>query len=139
MAVVASGVIRQALAELLEVEAAAHLVHLLAGRAHGGHEREQPRHQDARRDGDVGPSERNARRDEVEDRSLRGPIRHERDRPAGEPRGRLDRFTVVEQSVQGPLEPIGPGGQVGVAGERRLGNLVGGAFELTEGVIEEVF
>ena len=136
--VVSGGVVRQALAELLEVEAAAHLVHLLAGRAHGGQEREHASHQDAGRDGDVGPSERDAGRDEVEDRSFRGPIGHEGNRPGGEPHRRLDDFTIFQPSLQAKDELIGPDGQIGVTSKRRFGGFTGGAFELTEGVIEQV-
>ena len=136
--VVPGCVTRQARPELLEVEPAAHLVHLIPGRVHGGQERQEPGHHDPGGDREIRPAERDPGGDEVEDRPLRGPVGDEQDSSRGEPGGRLERVAVVEQSVQGPIESGGPVVERRVEGEFGFRDLEGGAFELTEGVIQQV-
>ena len=138
--VVAGGVVGQAGAELLEVEAAAGLAHLVAGL-------------DARRAASVSrpamkmpaatatSAQRKGTRTGTKSRIGRRPSvsATNGDGPPGEAGGRLDSSSPSSSSRSSARpEPVDPVGQGGVVGELALGELERWAFELAEGVIEHV-
>ena len=133
------GVLGHAEAELLEVEDAARLVHLLSGAVDGRHQREEPGDQDASGDGDVGPAKRDADRREVEQGPPRAaPLDDPGHRARRQAVGRLVRLAVVEELVERPAQAGEPLGQGGIAGDLPVEALALRAVETSEGVVKHL-
>jgi hypothetical protein len=129
----------EAIAQLLEVEHAAGLIHPLARPLDGRQERQDAGEEDAGGHGEIGPTERDPHRHVIGDRPRSPPIA--RDEGHGALRqigGVLEGRPVIEQPVHRLPESLDPGRLLVIIAEGTLEPLALGAVHLAQDIIDHL-